>query len=225
LANGTRVAAAYVCRRRKLKQRDGQRCIASIVPTADADGRVWAKIAEQLDRPELLDMLNEAHARHAADRRDWQADAAGYRKHLAKLDKAQAAALARHRKELISEEALDAELEAIARERRMVKQQLEAAERAQGHAIAAQQRLYDARATVERLKKRAAAATPEERRELVQALLGPDGARFVGREVRFSIVLPLEAEARAPIALADAAGYSSVVGDNRWTGLEIRLVA
>lgn len=208
LQTGTMTTPAYVCRRRKLILRDEPRCSAAIVPTADADDRVWAKIAEQLDRSALVDMLNEERARVAADRRDWQSDAAGYRKHLERLVKAEGAILRRVSREEISEEAADAELAVIRRERRAYKRQLEAAEKGQGAAVAAQERLHDVGETVRRLRAKAAIATQSERRELVQALLGPDGARFVGREVRFSILLPLEEPARAPIALVDAAVYS-----------------
>lgn len=212
LPNGTITTPAYVCRRRKLKLRDVPvRCTAPIVTIADADGRVWDAITAQLARPELLEMLTEARARVAGDRRDWLADVAGYTKHLAKLDKAQAAAMARWRKDLISEGALDAELEAIRRERATVKRQIETAQRAQGAAAAEQERLYDAGETVRRLRAKAAIVSPRERRELVEALLGPDGARFVGAEIRFSLFLPLAAEpVHAPIALADAAGYTPV---------------
>lgn len=197
--------AAYVCRARKGVRRGDPTCSAPILPVADVDARVWAAVIDELSSADFADAVARRRAEQAADRRDWEADAAGHRAHLARLDRVEAGVLARHRRGTVSGGALDLELVAIGRERAAVRAQLATAERA---ARAAPARAGDLEGYLAELRGLAASAAPEERQRLVRALLAPRGARFVGERVHLTLAV-----AAAPAA--PRAGSLAVVPDCR----------
>jgi DNA invertase Pin-like site-specific DNA recombinase len=211
--------AAYVCRRRKLDVRDGlPRCDAPIVPVADLDGRAWAAVIAALSDPAQIAALAARQRTRAAEVRDWTADAAGYRAHLARLTRVEAQILARYRRGTISDAALDGELAGLARERAAVAEQLATAERAassQGPQVAPE-------VLAARLADRAATATPAQRRAILAAIVEHGAARLDGDRITLVVAIKARSPAVAGgIALVTAPGCSDVHEE----GLRIRVVA
>lgn len=206
--------AAYVCRRRKLALRGDGRCTAPIPSVADLDDRVWAAVAAELADPGLADELRRRVEQRAESRRDWTADAAGYRAHLARLQRVEAGVLGRYRRGLISEDALDAELASIARERGAVAAQLETAERA-ARTPTGPELPADPAAWIATIRELAATATPLERQRIVRVLVEPGSAVLLDGRLRLTLRVEAGAASRAcgaaaaPLALAVAPGCSS----------------
>lgn len=201
--------AAYVCRDRK----HGGTCRAQIVKCAELDARVWAALCDELEQPELVADLAEMDRGRAADgdAARWQADADGYRAHLARLDKVERELMVRFRRGVIGEGNLDHELEQLGRERRMVRDQLATAEKAIGASLTAAARQRAACATVERLRAALPVATPELRRALLRELVHDGGVVIANGVARLDLRIErAEAEGSrgaggevAPVALVD----------------------
>jgi site-specific DNA recombinase len=188
---GHRNEPAYVCRAR----RDRHACDAPIPKIPATDARVWVAICEELEQPDLLAALANVGQQRAGDLHDWTSDADTHRSHLARLEKVEAAIMARFRRGSISEGALDVELAALSRERRMVRGQLATAEKAMGSTVSAQARLRDAAGLLEQLRAALPLATPTLRRELVRTLIEPGGVTFRGTTPVLDLRLRLEASA------------------------------
>lgn len=123
--------ARYICRSRKLARKGRpSKCQAPSVVVADADARVWEKVREELMRPDLADNLQAKMERRAANSREWKKDAAKYRASLDRLARAEDAFMTRYRKGLVSETALDTQLESLRKERAFLMEQLATAEAA-----------------------------------------------------------------------------------------------
>jgi uncharacterized protein (DUF3084 family) len=133
--------------------------------------------------------LADLDREHDAEARDWAADADGYRAHLARLQRHELAVIARARRGLISEGALDAELAAIGRERRAVRDQLDTAGQALGAAQDRQARLRGAGEALAEVRDALGSAAPEHRRALLGALLRSSVALVDGR-ARLDLRLP-----------------------------------
>ncbi|MGE3454345.1 MAG: recombinase family protein [Kofleriaceae bacterium] len=188
--------AAYLCKGR-MKPRT---CNAPIVYTHDLDARVWDALVERLHNPRLIAELAEVEAARADDARDWTTDIATHEAHLARLERVESAIMARFRGGKISEGALDTELEALNRERRMVREQLGTAERAVGSHLSAQARMRAAGVTVERLTSALPKATPEQRRALLRELVGPGGVQIKNRQAHLDLRVVRAATARSRAA-------------------------
>lgn len=172
-ASRTRVPspARYVCAHRRQPPRGSPPCELPLHRVADIDGRLWRALTEMLSQDDLVErVLGKRRAGAAAGRADWESDAKAYRSKLARLERTEAAVLARFRRGAISEGALDIELAAVGREREMLRRQLETAERGQAAEDASAARAEVAESLVARLRERAREATLEQQRELVQAL-------------------------------------------------------
>jgi site-specific DNA recombinase len=181
---GRPIAAAYVCRSRKLNQG----CSAKIVKCHELDERVWSALCDELDQPDLLAALADIDRVVDAER-DWQTDAAGHRAHLARLERVAGAVMARFRRGLVTDESLDRELAAITRERKMVREQLATAERAIGSAQSTQDRMRLATDTLTELRAALPLATPELRRELLRELACEQGVVLVDGRARLDLWL------------------------------------
>ncbi len=226
---GKRNQPAYVCKRR----RDDHVCSAAIPKQPETDARVWAAVCDELEQPDLLEALADVGQQRAGDLRDWTSDADAHRSHLARLEKVEGAIMARFRRGAISEGALDVELAALNRERRMVRDQLATAERAQGATKSAQDRLNDASGILAQLRAALPVATPELRRTLVRALIEPGGVVFRGTtpvldlRLRRAASAASDAERGTSLALAPASSslYRKQHEANAMTSLRIRRVA
>jgi site-specific DNA recombinase len=218
---GRRSLAAYICRGRKIERV----CFAPVAPSVDLDERVWTALCAELEQPDLLQALADVGRDRANDARDWASDADDYRAKLLRLEKIEAEAMARYRRGQISQGALDAELEAIGRERVIFREQLATAERALGATLSAQERLRAAGDTLAQLRAALPLARPDQRRallrELVHAVVIDKGRARL--DVRLLRLAPSAKRTDAPasLALVNAPGYRMTHG----AALRIRLVA
>lgn len=206
--------AAYVCRDRKLAQRDRRRCTAPIIRTADLDARVWAAVLRELDDPGLAVELERRAAARAGNAAAWQADATAYRARLNQLDRIERGHLDRHRAGILSAGALDHELRAIARERASLRDQLAAAERA---STAAPAESPGAMATV--LRALASEDGAEARQRVVRALVAPGSAVLLDGRIRLTLAVAPQ------IVPVTASGSSPAPREQSLNTLRIRLVA
>lgn len=215
--------AAYICTRRQpylpvALRTDAAKC-TGFMRVEQADAAAWAAICRELEDPELPAELAAERREIASDARAWEADADGYRAHLARLDQVGAQVLERFRRGLVTEAMLDKELAALRRERAAVRAQLQAAEKARGQTINAQARLGEASATIQRLR---AAASPEERREIALTLLDPGGVVIFPDEIRLELLVERPASSRADSSAMVAAELCSDAPESH---LRIRVLA
>ncbi|HEX3479439.1 MAG TPA: hypothetical protein VHT91_30660, partial [Kofleriaceae bacterium] len=180
-------------------------CAAPTIAVSDADARVWDAVRRELEDPELGRAIAGEVVNRDADRHDWEADAAGYRRKLDRLQDVESKLLARFTRGAVSEAALDAELARIGRERSALQAQLETAGRASMAAAASGERLRDASVIVDQLRDRLADAPFEVRRALVQLLVRPGGMVARGEDLRITLWVP-----RSPAGLVGGAATSPV---------------
>ncbi len=166
--------ATYVCSHRRRPPIGGERCTLPHRPVDEVDARVWKALRELLEQPDLLEEVGAERASRAeGDARDWQKDIAGYEARLERMGRAEQAILARFRKGLVSETAMDAELAAGARERAMLERQLDGAKRALADSARTTADAAALKATLYELRARLGQASPEEQRDLVRLLVEP----------------------------------------------------
>jgi DNA invertase Pin-like site-specific DNA recombinase/uncharacterized protein YqeY len=158
--NGRHQEAAYLCKGRKVFRLGAKRCMQPIVPTADADTRAWRAVVEELSDPGLAAAVAREVEGQGEDARSWEVDAEGYRQHLARLERVEAAVLDRYRREMISDAALDVELGRLSREREGVRSQLATAERAMTGASETRGRIDEAMRVLDDLRCVLADALP-----------------------------------------------------------------
>lgn len=185
---GTLSPAAYVCRNRKLRRPLGAaRCDAPIVWVQHADPAVWDAIKLELADPSLPAAIAARLNAQATAAQAWQGDVVDWQRKLARLGELEPSLLAKARRGLISDGALDKELQAIARERNMLRRQLATAERA----AATAQRTVTVAQVRAALKLLAItdAATLDERRALAERLIPVGGAVFVDGKIKLSLTV------------------------------------
>lgn len=166
--------ATYVCKRRlRVSTEPGsQRCVLPRLPVAMVDRVLWDTVRAWLDKPVLLDRaLDRAQSRSSDNGAAWRDDAAEYRARLDRLGRTERAILARFRRGVISEGALDAELAALGRERDAVRAQLATAERAHAAAADTAGRARAAQAAIADPLGAIAAAEPADRQRIVRLLI------------------------------------------------------
>lgn len=213
-----RMVSKYVCASRR--SRNAEPCALPLRKTAEVDDRLWAAMVRILGRRDLLDRALEIRGADAAKQGDdWSADLRGFESRLAKLLRAEKTMLERFRRGLVSEGAIDHELEAIARERKMLERQVETAQRAAAGAAKAASRVDAMRASVAVLQMRIRATSAAERRALVEALVDPWSV-VIGAE---RVEAPLRL--RLPESIANAPPWSTVREGCAVDVVEFRLVA
>lgn len=221
--NGRHELAVYRCRRRRDFRIGEEPCRAPMLKVADVDARVWDAIRVELEDPELAIAIDRELAGRTEEREAWQADADGYRGHLARLERVQAGVLERWRRGMISDAGVDLELGRITREREAVTTQLRVAEEAQAAQSDVRARLTDARAVLAELRAVLADSTFAVRRRLVELLVPRGGITFAGERLRVTMLVPRSSQARAgsPPVLVDTAANRT----RHETHLRIRVVA
>lgn len=161
----------YNCRRRRFPDADGK-CTLPMRQVREVDAEVWEGVVEELQRPDLAEsLLRELDS----DVGPWEADAAGYRAELGRLEAAEVAIMARFSRGLISERAFDEHARTTARRRAMLERQLAAALEAAGEGRRQRFAAEAVLANLNALRDRLELATPEERREIVKALIPGHG--------------------------------------------------
>lgn len=196
-ATGGNVAAAYICRARKLREH-GPRCDAPTARTDDTDAAVWAAVSQTLESPALAAELAVRSAASTDNRLAWERDVTVYRNKLERLAEVEAGHLGRARRGLVSDEALEIELRALRRERDELKRQLAVAERAARSPVAAPE--ADPTTWLESLRALASEATPEARQRVVRAIV-PVGAAVL-KDGRVKLKLEIGREAHRPVVVA-----------------------
>lgn len=199
----------YVCSRRR-RPDGGPRCTLPMRRSADVDARIWAKLCETLLTPGLVEeALAQRRTGAERDGKDWRKDLRTFERKLEQLEQDEVTLMERFRRRLVSQRAMDAALEQMARERALLERQVESAKRrseAAGRDEAEARTLLDA---VEALRRRLPGATPEQRRELVRALVPGRGDAWVvldARDIELNLVLAEQPTAQRRIAQVDAAG-------------------
>lgn len=192
--------ATYVCQRRLRRARGEPPCRLAHWKVELADPAVWDELRRALARPDLVEEAIATRAARAGDGgRTWERDIAEARRRLERLDAAQAAILARYRRGLVSDAAMDADLAAAARERALLERQVTTAQRAQASAVRAQGTAQELAAGLAAMRAGMRRASPEARQRIVRRLLGhapvyvgPDGLRgMLGLAAERRIVRPM----------------------------------
>lgn len=144
----------------------------------DIDERVWSRLSEVLSSSKLL--MEACNLSASQTGVDWKAQAEGCERTLEKLTKAETENLARHRRGILSGDALDAELERIARERKMTQRNLDLAAKQLGSTKARTKHVEELQARVAKLTRGLGKLDFARRRQLVLLLVAPEaGGRVV----------------------------------------------
>jgi site-specific DNA recombinase len=162
-SGGERIASYYLCPSRACGNRWRR--------TEPTDREVWERAVRALRQPGLVAVALAGANAARADGEAGEREAVGYERRIARLDEIEAANLARNRRGLISDAALDRECEAIARERAVLTRSVEAAREAieRGRRVGAD--VEELQGAAERLARRLEAPGLEVR-------LDPEGARM-----------------------------------------------
>lgn len=208
----------YRCINKRWPVAGQPRCTLPMIQTKILDARVWDALVGLLERPDLAELLAEQLA--AGDAVPWDQDAEEARRRLAELQRAEEALLDRFTRGQIGEAAMDAQLAKIGARRRFLERQAAKADVASQEARRAARAAAGAAETIAALRGGLAATTPEERRELVQALV-PGGAHVitVGADKGLKIQALL-----TPLSGATRIG-ERIARDHGEEGLSIRVVA
>jgi hypothetical protein len=203
--NGNPSPAAYVCRARKLDgayrgESGAERCTAPVQPVADADARVWSLVERVLHGGDFAAEIQKRMDAREANRRDWEADARGYRQRLERLDRATSAAMAQFRRGTVTEAQYDRELAEIAKDRSKLEQQLKAAK--VGAARSEAQESADEIAA--RLRALASNVAPEARQRVVRAIVGEAVFKANGK---IQVVFEVDDPTESGVVLVKQAGY------------------
>ena len=203
---GTWNHARYQCSNRRTFRDAASRCAAPTMLTSEADARLWAALRAELDDPGLAEAIGAEIAGRAEESDQWQQDAAGYRDHLARLERVEGAVLDRYRRGLISDNAMDAELVKLRRERDNVRVQLSAAEKAKLVTGDARERMDQAMRTLGDLRAALADTSFATRRKLVTLLVPKGGIVFDEERLKVTMLVP---KPRPALVSGDASTRSS----------------
>ena len=193
--------------------------------TAGADDEAWSRIREALYRPDLVEQALQSGREAAGDAVVGEEDAAGFARQLARLGEVESAILARFRRGMISESAMDKELHVIGRERTLLEQSATAASEAAARARANASRLDGVREAMRLIASELEAADPAERRVIVRDLQ-PD-IRLTRETMRITFRLRAPARSMVEPVIALVPGTCSCTENHcdPENALEIAVVA
>jgi len=204
-------SATYVCRRRRRPLRGHAPCSLPHQRISDVDARVWDALRAVLERGDVLERaVAQRTAEAGADRKAWAGDLKDATARMHRLQLVEETILARFRRGLVSEAAMDTELGAAARERALVQRQIEGARRAGDQTRRTDAGLKGVRDQIDVLRRVLRSRSLPRRRELVVALLGEAPVIMSSQEVRAMVRLRLQgvAPARAVGQLHSAGSYT-----------------
>jgi site-specific DNA recombinase len=225
---GHTVYRYYYCWRRRRKLY-GETCQLRPVSTKDADARVWTAIEKVLERPAHLEaMIARRRAQTSAQASAWTGDLHQAEKRIEALGRKEKALLERFGRDLLSEEAMDAQLAHMSKERALLRNEVAAARAqmagtAKDEESAAKVRLYLAQ-----LHNRLEQASPEMRRDFVRTLVEKGGIVFHanGRiEVRLIVGVDVAGADGPCFGMGGAAGCRSAHEAKAGNHVLVRVVA
>jgi site-specific DNA recombinase len=188
----------------------------------DVDARVWEAISRDLADPQLAERITAGDGANRADADAWKRDLADYQRKLGRLEsEVEPAILARYRRRLISQTAMDRELTALGKERRALERQIEAARAASQRSARAASAVDEVRETLARAAEGLAAATAEERAALVKSIVAPGGA-VVGDTIKLTLRIPPPGQRGAA---SGAQGATAACSSTTRERLEFRIIA
>lgn len=165
-------SATYVCSRRRRPARGASPCPLPHRKVIEVDTLVWGGLQSLAARRDIIEeAVASLRAQAGSDGKDWARDLAEAKDRVARLQRVEAAILARYRRGLISESAMDAELEASSRDRAMAERQVAAAQRGTAGAADATARAAALEEALSGFRRKLSATSPAERRELLALLL------------------------------------------------------
>lgn len=191
-AIGTRAPAKYICCKRRRPSYGQARCDLELHRTREVDQLVWGFVADASVNPRLVSRAIDLHRQQASDRSGHEETATAARAGLSRLDRAEAAILARFRRELITESVLDDELGAIAKERAALRRQEAQATRLLGTSRSASEVADSVAKAMERLRGILAGPVADsDRQALVRAVVGRGGAVVEDSSVTVDVHVPI----------------------------------
>lgn len=167
----------YVCSQR-LRSRDAK-CEGAYFRAQDTDDQVWDATLEFISKPDIVQAMLGVTQESAVEADQWAKDVEGYQRHLARLDRVAAQINSQYRRGNMTDAVYSKEVEASARERRVVQHNLDVAMKQAEKKPAYSDEAESLQAAVEHWKKKAAIATPALRREVLFSLID----RFTGVEL------------------------------------------
>jgi len=210
-----RSPTTYVCAARVRRPAVTERCRARHHRAAEVDAALWNQLRTYILRPDLLERaVADAVAAASADAATWQDDLRAAKAALKRSQRAEELILARFRRGLVSEAALDTELAAAARERTLLENQVAAAVRAGEAASRHANRATDFGAAIGEVREMVETASQEERKELVRALLGGRPILVGDDAIRASVAIV--SSARRPAACSVMHSSWGTAHENRW---------
>ena len=187
-----RAPSKYICGHRRRPERGGLRCDLRLHKTAELDELIWERVRDAILSPGMVELgLRRLAERTGGDRECWESDLGEAQARLGRLERAEAAMLARFRTGAISETAMDSELKAIGRERSMLRHQVETAERAMRSGQREFKRVVDIQEGLAGLRSVVAQlSSPVDRRRIVKGLVPVGGAVVESDGVTLDVLAP-----------------------------------
>lgn len=202
-ARGNRRHFYYVCsRRRRSRRGTAETCTLPMVRSDALDARFWDAIVDGVIRDDHLEKALRERASESESEPDRAADLVRLEVGLKRLVRAEEVLLERFGRGLVTEAALDGELLVLTKERASVAQAITSARDWVRHRADRAQDMESLRTAAARLRDRLTIATPEDRRDIVRAIVekGESGV----------ILGPERIEARVLLAPQHDAAFAQV---------------
>lgn len=161
----------YCCADKKRVGRNLSRCPNRMRPVEALDAMLWGEIRKVVERPDLLEETVASRRQMAETGTDWAAELAGYERQLAALERAEAVILDRFRRGKVSEGAMDREVTAAARQRKLLERNRDLARQELAASRRTAEEAEALAVVASRLLGYVEAATPEERQKLARAFI------------------------------------------------------
>ena len=195
----------YVCSKRRRPPQPGHPCSLPMLRSDTVDGKVWEAV--------VTSVLREDHLEKAVAESVRESEAGPDPKDLPRLEakqkqlvRAEEILLERFGRGLITDSVLDKELVRLSKDRQAVKQSIDAAKSALRDRLSRDGTANVLRAALEDLRQKLRFATPEDRRDIVRAVLAKDeNAVKIGPQ-RIEARLLLAPQGRSGVAQVYRAG-------------------
>lgn len=205
----------YSCTKRR-RPEDGPRCTMPMLRVDDVDPKIWTSVEQLLMKPGHIEK-----AIRARKPTTWAEDLKEYQRKLARNEEAETAIIERFHRDLVSSKVMDATLEKLSKERRLLQRQIEVATKAVNEDAAQRAEEQELLDTVTKLRTNLKRTTPTKRRDILRTLVPGTGEHWV---VMYPDRLKLRVVVAAPIARVDVAGSYSIQSSNQRDVLHFQLL-